>query len=186
MDMVVSRVRVLQESFIETAPAAPWEMLLGSGVPGPPSIRPRASIAPDVAAEVPAEGSAEGDFMDQIYDRKEASVDTEADAGGEGGAVEQGGDGEGDTVHAAQPVSDAASSDANALPVLTLDTINLFRHNSRHAYTPRGGDDSMQVTVVDDYSKIQMFAAAVRKLSHSASSSKGQELLLYLLLTVCF
>lgn len=184
MDMVVSRVRVLQENFIETAPAAPWEMLLGSGVPGPPSIRPRGIVAPEVTDEVSAEGEAEGDFMDQIYDRKEASRDVEAE--GEGGPAAGAGAGaEGDTLNNAQTVSDTAGSDAEALPVLTLGTINLFGHNPPSALTSlpsrgRGGgipvsvSVPMQVTVVDSYSKIQHFAAAVRKLSLSASSSTGR------------
>lgn len=185
MDMVVSRVRVLQENFIETAPAAPWEMLLGSGVPGPPSIRPRGVIAPEVTEEasVSAEGEAEGDFMDQIYDRKEASRDVEAEGEGVGAAAGAGAGG--DTLNNAQIVNDTAGSDAEALPVLTLGTINLFGHDPSLASTslpskgkaggiPVSVSPPMQVTVVDSYSKIQHFAAAVRKLSLSASSSSGR------------
>ena len=182
MDMVVSRVRVLQENFIETAPAAPWEMLLGSGVQGPPSIRPKGVVVPDIAEEeVILEGDAEVDFMDQIYDRKETNRDVEAE--GEGLGVGGGvGAGAGDSIKNAQSVGDSTGSDVDVLPVLTLSTINIFGHNAPHTYTSspptRGGglpaSAPMQVTVVDNYSKIQQFAAAVRQLSHTASSSIGR------------
>jgi hypothetical protein len=178
MDMVVSRVRVLQENFIETAPTAPWEMLLGSGVPGPPSVRPKGVIAADLTDEVSAEECAEVDFMDQIYDKKEANRDIEAD--GEGDGVDAAVGGVGESMNNALAVSDSTSTDAEQLPVLTLGTINLFGYNASRSYTPsltKGGELSvsgpMQVTVVDNYSKIQHFAAAVRKLSHSASSLSG-------------
>ena len=179
MDMVVSRVRVLQENFIETAPAAPWEMLLGSGVQGPPSIRPKGVVVPDVAEEVIVEGDAEVDFMDQIYDRKETNRDVEAEGEGLGAG---GGAGGGDSINSAQSVGDSTGSDVDVLPVLTLSTINIFGHNAPHTYTSspptRGGglpvSAPMQVTVVDNYSKIQQFAAAVRQLSHTASSSIGR------------
>ena len=185
MDMVVSRVRVLQENFIETAPAAPWEMLLGSGVQGPPSIRPKGVVVPDVAEEVViGEGDAEVDFMDQIYDRKESNRDVEAEGEGlgAGGGAGGGGAGGGDSMNNAQSVGDSTGSDVDVLPVLTLSTINLFGHNAPHTYTSspptRGGvlpvSAPMQVTVVDNYSKIQQFAAAVRQLSHTASSSIGR------------
>jgi hypothetical protein len=181
MDMVVSRVRVLQENFIETAPAAPWEMLLGPGVPGPPSVRPKGVVAADAANEISAEGDAEVDFMDQIYDRKEANRD-EVEGRGVGlDAAAAGAGAGGDNTNNALTVSDSASSDAEVLPVLTLGTINLFGHNPPISYTPSPtkGEGlpvsvAMQVTVVDNYYKIQQFAAAVRKLSHSASSSSGR------------
>jgi hypothetical protein len=184
MDMVVSRVRVLQENFIETAPTAPWEMLLGPGVPGPPSVRPKGVVAADATNEISAEGDAEVDFMDQIYDRKEVNRDGDVEGKGEGldaAAAGGGGGGGGDNTNNALTVSDSATSDAEVLPVLTLGTINLFGHNPPISYTPSPTKGEslpvsvpMQVTVVDNYFKIQQFAAAVRKLSHSASSSSGR------------
>ena len=184
MDFVVSRIRVLQENFIETAPASVYDLVLGSGIPGPPSTRPKGGVARDGLKSV---SLGDDGFMDRIYDPQSGS------GSGVEGNVEGGMTGTGEGTNeggAGQDGIDAVSGGENTvsereeLPVLTMETINIIgstlsntlsvthpTSTSTSSSTSIPTSTTMPVTVVDDLPTILLFAAAVRSLSRQASSS---------------
>ena len=205
MDFVVSRIRVLQENFIETAPASVYDLVLGSGVPGPPSIRPKGGGRDGLKDDPKSLSVGDDSFMDRIYDPQSGSGndiegENEGKYGGneEGGMVgmvqgqNEGGAGQGDI--------DAVSggntvSERDQLPVLTMETISNIGATVSNTLndipsipistsTSTSVSSPMPVTVVDDLPKILLFAAAVRKLSRQASSS-GTNMEGHITLIIC-
>lgn len=174
MDFVVSRIRVLQENFIETAPASVYDLVLGSGVPGPPSFRPKG-----IGRDGPKSTSLEDDnFMDRIYDAQSGSAEGKTE--GLIGAVQGVGVDEGQrSGQDGLDTSENIVAERDELPVLTMETINIIGSGALSNAISDAPPTStsvplptpMPVTVVDDLPKILRFAEAVRNLSKQASSS---------------
>ena len=167
MDMVVSRIRVLQDNFIETLPKTPGDFLLGSGIGLGPSVCSGVDggvKGKNIILET-VESDVETNFMDKIYDTA---------SGGKSELIN--GDNFGKTISAVT----AISNEIDELPVLTLTTINHIDINTPSSSYSNASDrlkskkekeiGTPPVTVVDDLPKVKAFAAAVRALSRTASS----------------
>ena len=177
MDMVVSRIRVLQDNFIETLPKTPGDLLLGSGIGLGPSLGSGSGgggiQGRDLLIDSNIESYVEMDLMDKIYDNT---------IGGERGINSSD-----DDNHNVKSIT----IDGDELPILTLNTINdidigiPFSSSSYNAKSnsimnaikkveketvPGTRIGGPPVTVVDSISKVNIFAAAVRALSNRASS----------------
>lgn len=172
MDFVVSRIRVLQENFIETAPASVYDLVLGSGVPGPPSSRPKG-----IGRDGPKSTSLGDDnFMDRIYDPQSGSAEGKTE--GVMGTVQGVGEGQ-SSGQDGLDTSENTVAERDELPVLTMETINIIGSGALSNAISNASPTStsvplptpMPVTVVDDLPKILRFAEAVRNLSKKASSS---------------
>ena len=167
MDMVVSRIRVLQDNFIETLPKNPGDFLLGSGIGLGPSVGSGVDGGVKGKNMFPetVESDVESNLMDKIYDTVSADKSELIN-----------GDNVGKTISTVA----AISNEIDELPVLTLTTINHIDINVPSSSYSDAGDRSKSkkekeigappVTVVDDLLKVKAFAAAVRALSRTASS----------------
>ena len=167
MDMVVSRIRVLQDNFIETLPKTPGDFLLGSGIGLGPSINSGVDGGVKVKNMLleTVESDVETNFMDKIYDTVSADKSSVSN---------------GDHVGKLQSTVTAILNEVDELPVLTLSTINHIDTNVPSSSYNNASDrykgkkekeiGTPPVTVVDDLPKVKIFAAAVRALSRKASS----------------
>ena len=167
MDMVVSRIRVLQDNFIETLPKTPGDFLLGSGIGLGPSVNSGVDGGVKVKNMLleTVESDVETNFMDKIYDTVSADKSSVSN---------------GDNVGKLQSTVTAILNEVDELPVLTLRTINHIDTNVPSSSYNNAGDrykgkkekeiGAPPVTVVDDLPKVKIFAAAVRALSRKASS----------------
>ena len=167
MDMVVSRIRVLQDNFIETLPKNPGDFVLGSGIGLGPSVGSGVDGGVKGKNMFPetVESDVESNLMDKIYDTVSADKSELIN-----------GDNVGKTISTVA----AISNEIDELPVLTLTTINHIDINVPSSSYSDAGDRSKSkkekeigappVTVVDDLLKVKAFAAAVRALSRTASS----------------
>ena len=139
MDMVVSRIRVLQENFVEVLPKTPQDLFLGNGVGFPPGLGGIGGQG--VGARVGDSGSSLGglgvgmgsgsgvyendrdtgdsDFMDKIYDKEDNIIDSGGGGSGSAEAVD-----ENITEDNATTEETVISNDIDELPVLTLQNIN--------------------------------------------------------------
>ena len=170
MDLVVSRIRVLQENYIETVPSALQDFYLGPQVPGIPLTRQK-----NITVKVEEESVASNDIMDNIYDRENDNLSIGNNEQDKGKKLN-------DTVSAADSAEDTLETDANEPPTLTVDNINTLPYesssinsnsNSKSNVVPgsvANSFTSLPVSVVDSMSTITAFAAAVRQLSLQASS----------------
>ena len=185
MDLVVSRIRVLQDNYIETAPSALQDFYLGPQVPGIPLTRQKNSVV-----KVVEESDTSDNMMDNIYDRvddndKEKKIldSREQDEGmSMNGRRDNGEDNGANIVSATGGADDKMETDADEPPTLTMENINSPAHESpssppsstssaSSAASVRGRSSSLPVTVVDSLSTITAFATAVRQLSLEASST---------------
>jgi hypothetical protein len=194
MDLVVSRIRVLQDNYIETAPSALQDFYLGPQVPGIPLTRQKNSVV-----KVVEESDTSDDMMDYIYDRvddndKEKKIlDRERDEGMSMNRRDNGVDNGANIVSITDGADDKMETDADEPPTLTMENINSPAHefpsspsSSSSSASMRGRNSSLPVTVVDSLSTITDFATAVRQLSLEASSTpsdapiNSKSVLLYL------
>ena len=181
MDLVVSRIRVLQDNYIETVPSASQDFYLGPQVPGIPLTRQKNSVV-----TVVEESDASDNMMDNIYDQvddsdKEKKIldSRERDEGKSMNTrrnnVEDSGP---NTMSATDGADDKMETDVDEPPTLTMENVNAPAHESPSsssssfsASAVRGRSSSLSVTVVDSLSTIIAFASAVRQLSLEASST---------------
>lgn len=171
MDLVVSRIRVLQDNYIETVPSALQDFYLGPQVPGIPLTRPKS-----VTIRIQEESVASNDIMDNIYDRDNDNLYV-------GNNDQDTGKKLNDTVSATDSAEDKLETDAHEPPTLTVDNINTLSYESSsiNSYSSSNvgpGSEassftSLPVSVVDSMSTITAFAAAVRQLSLQASSASS-------------
>jgi hypothetical protein len=174
MDLVVSRIRVLQDNYIETAPSALQDFYLGPQVPGIPLTRQKNSMV-----KVVEESDTSDNMMDNIYDRvddndKEKKIldSRERDDGMYMNRRRDNGEDNGsNTMSATDDADDKMDTDADEPPTLTMENINSPAHESPSSSSMRGRNSSLPVTVVDSLSTIIAFASAVRQLSLEASST---------------
>lgn len=103
--MVVSRIRVLQESFIETVPKTPGDLRLGSGMPLDIGVVYQPPPVWTIGDRPEGERTDydDNDVMDKIYDRK------------------------------VEDKTEALDVDSDVLPVLTLSSINLYPRTQEKA-----------------------------------------------------
>jgi hypothetical protein len=180
MDLVVSRIRVLQDNYIETAPSALQDFYLGPQVPGIPLTRQKNTVV-----KVVEESDTPDNMMDNIYDRvddsdKEKKIldSRERDEGMSMNRRRDNGEDNGaNIVSATDGANDKMETDADEPPTLTMENINSPAHespsspSSSSSPSMRGRNSSLPVTVVDSLSTITAFATAVRQLSLDASST---------------
>ena len=174
MDLVVSRIRVLQDNYIETVPSALQDFYLGPQVPGIPLTRLKSATL-----RVLEDGVASNDIMDNIYDRENDDLSIGNNEQDKSKKLS-------DTVSATDTAEDTLETDVHEPPTLTVDNINTLSHessslncnsnsnsnsNSVGPGSVVNGFTSLPVSVVDSMSTITAFAAAVRQLSLQASSA---------------
>lgn len=177
MDLVVSRIRVLQDNYIETAPSALQDFYLGPQVPGIPLTRQK-----NTAVKVAEESYTSDNMMDNIYDpvddndkEKKILDSRERDEGNSmNRSRDNGEDSSSNTMSATDGADDKMEIDADDPPTLTMGNINSPLHgslSSSSSSSMRGCNSSLPVTVVDSLSTMTAFATAVRQLSLEASST---------------
>ena len=169
MDLVVSRIRVLQDNYIETVPSALQDFYLGPQVSGIPLTRQKS-----VTLRMQEESVASSDIMDNIYDRENENLSVGNNEQDKGKKLN-------DTVSATDSAEDMLETDAHEPPTLTVDNINTLSYESSSINSNSNSNvgpgsvassyTSLPVSVVDSMSTITAFAAAVRHLSLQASSA---------------
>ena len=165
MDLVVSRIRVLQDNYIETAPSALQDFYLGPQVPGIPLTRQK-----NATLKTSEEINISDNVMDNIYD-------SENETSSIGNKEQHEGNKEDGIVPIADGIDVRLETDVNEPLTLTLENINTLEYESTsiNMHRVRNTCTSLPVTVVDDITTIIAFATAVRQLSLEASSSPSNE-----------